>query len=510
MILRNLYRSRLISPKGIFALIYSIVGSGINLMAILRFSAKLHSHKTAITDDHEQLNYAELYLRATQLTYALHDDLHLSKKSQIAILARNNVYFVLAVSATSRLGADAYLLNTEMSYSQILFLHQQYDFECIIYEQEFHPIVAALPNQPILLPISGSLKPTVQEISKKKVQDHQRLSRTNSGKLILLTGGTSGACKTAEHQPSVFNFIAPLLAIISKLQLHRRQTVYVATPAYHGFGFAGILIALLLGKQLFLTTRFDAHRAVELIYHHQIEIITLVPSMLFLMMDSDVKHLSSLQCIVSGGAPLPATLIERVFNSLGRCLFNLYGTSEAGFSVIADPNDLRNSPQSIGRKIRGVRIKILDADDTELPFNQIGQLCIKSSWTIKQSANSWIKTGDLAYCNESGYYFLCGRIDDMIVSGGENVYPTDLESILSHHPSLSQVSVLGVNDKVFGQRLVAFVVLQSGAETNEIELLKWLNGRAARYQIPKQIIVIETLPLTPLGKVDKQLLIVNC
>jgi acyl-coenzyme A synthetase/AMP-(fatty) acid ligase len=228
--------------------------------------------------------------------------------------------------------------------------------------------------------------------------------------------------------------------------------------------------------------------------------------MLQRMINQNPTALASLDCIISGGAPLNPVLVEETFNKLGDKLFNLYGTSEAGLAMIATPADLRYDCNTIGKKIAGVKLSLLDFNNKEVRDGAIGRICIKSKWSTNNTDNGWIKTGDLAYRDKLGYYFLCGRTDEMIVSGGENVYPIELENILIKHPEIKQVAVIGVPDIEFGQRLKAFVVPIPGSTIDEEEIFNWLSKRVARFQMPASLIFLKDLPLTSLGKLNKKLL----
>ena len=225
------------------------------------------------------------------------------------------------------------------------------------------------------------------------------------------------------------------------------------------------------------------------------------------MIQKNNSALHPLKCILCGGATLTSPLINEVHKNLGNILFNLYGTSEAGFSVMATPVDLRYSPATIGRPLQGLKIKLLDSEDKEVMTGLAGRICVKSRWTIKAAGPGWIDTGDIGHKDENGYYFLSGRVDDMIVSGGENVYPAALENILSLHDKINSAAVIGIDDDEFGQRLKAFVVLSEGCHLDKDELFDWLSTRTARFQMPGQIQFVDDLIYTAMGKPDKKLLL---
>lgn len=199
---------------------------------------------------------------------------------------------------------------------------------------------------------------------------------------------------------------------------------------------------------------------------------------------------------MSGAAILSPVLVQQTQKLLGDILFNLYGTSEAGFCIMATAEDLKKYPNTIGRPIRNVQIRIIKSTNSK----SIDSLELRCKWSSNE--NQWVVTGDLAYVNEEGYCFLQGRVDDMIVSGGENVYPLELENCLLMHPKISDVAVIACSDSVFGQCLVAYVVC-----TDQLDiptLRDWLSVRVQRHQMPRYIIFIDELPLNSIGKVNKK------
>jgi acyl-CoA synthetase (AMP-forming)/AMP-acid ligase II len=182
-------------------------------------------------------------------------------------------------------------------------------------------------------------------------------------------------------------------------------------------------------------------------------------------------------------------------------LFNLYGTSEGGVAVFAAPTDLAEAPDTIGREIWGVTVTIRGEDDALRADGETGRICVQSSAAV--SRRGWIETGDLGFRDPEGRLFVRGRIDDMIVSGGENVSPWEVETVLLTHPDVAEAAAVGVPDPDFGQRLVAFVVPKPGSPLTADALSEWLSERVARYQRPRAIALREALPLTAIGKVDK-------
>ncbi|MFD1778461.1 AMP-binding protein [Fredinandcohnia salidurans] len=494
-----LYKIKLLSPTGLYYLIGSIFTCGINLMTLLHFAEKKFANQFALVDDREKLTYKQLLEQSTKLAHTIVEIAQLQPGMKVGILCRNHASLVKTIFAVSRVGADIYLLNTEISKQQFDAFAERHNFNLVIYDHELSTIIQNYSNLKILSYHSDL--PAISNFLKTKASQ-ANLPRTSKSKLVLQTSGTTGLSKDAAHKPSLFHYLNPFFAFIKRLRILDYRNAYIATPIYHGYGIAVLLLFIPLGKNVVITSGFNAKQACELIQQHQIEVVTVVPLMLQKMLLTNPAQLKSLKCIASGGAKLPTKLVGEKFQRLGPVLYNLYGTSETGLNFIATPQDLMYSATTIGKKISGLKISILDGNEKDVSTGTIGQLCMKSDWSIRK--HTWIETGDAGYRDENGYYFLCGRIDDMVVSGGENVYPIEIEQVLIKHPQIHDVAVIGIFDVQFGQRLKAFVVPEKNEVLTEEELLEWLRQRVARFQLPKEVTIVKQLPYTPLGKLDKK------
>ena len=468
----------LLSPITWFRLLVSIRACGFNLMALLRFAAKNCGHRTALADEYETLTYRQLFSESNRLAGALHLTHRLDRGQKAAVLCRNHAALVKSIFAVSRLGADLYLLNTEMSAGQLQSLLERNPMDIILCDDELE---SKLEFESITAPICR-IEPFVRDAK----EGDAVLPRASLGRIVLFTGGTTEIPKQAVHQPSIVQYFAPFLALLRRLRLAEYSTAYIATPMFHGYGIAMLLVMTALGKKMIVTRRFTAQQACETICFHRAEVVSVVPLMLQRMLQHDVASLRSLRCIASGGASLSSKLVEQVQEQLGDVLYNLYGTSEGGLQVIATPEDLRRDPRVLGRKIRGVALRVRE-----------GRLFVRRN-------RVWIANGDAGYRDRRGYYYLLGRADDMAVSGGEKVYPIELEQVLMRHPEIADAAVAGVPDEMYGSRLKAWVLLSPASSLTAEELAAWLKTRVARYQMPKEIVFVESIPYTPLGKVDKK------
>lgn len=501
-LIQKLYQVRLLTLPGLVGLLEAVLTTGVNLMALLRLAAKLHPHRLAVNGEREQLTYTQLWQQAEVLAVALHLDYGVRSHQKVAIICRSHGSAIKTLFAVSRLGAHVFLLNPEMSASQIMALEDRLNFDFLVYDEQLAPLFenAALKDKslPAYHPNGNSIQRLVASSAPRK----SPLRKAAAGNIVVLTGGTTGQPKSASRKPALFNYLPPFLALLTQAQLDRYPSLYIAPPICHGHGLAFLLIGVLLGVEMFFTERFEAGRACALIDAHKIQAVTVVPLMLQRMLKLDPGALASLRCIISGSALLSPALAQETLKRLGPILFNLYGTSEAGFSIIGTPEMISRKPEALGQPIPGVQTKIVNEAGLAVGEKVIGRLCLRSAWT--SGRDQWIETGDLAYQDAAGDIFLCGRADDMIVSGGENVYPLELENVLLQHPEIDTVAVVGIPDPEFGQRLKAVVIQKQGARLDQAALLAWLKPRVARYQMPALIDFRDELPYTSLGKLDKK------
>ncbi|MDF2652525.1 MAG: acyl-CoA synthetase (AMP-forming)/AMP-acid ligase [Paenibacillus sp.] len=499
-----LYRMRILSPWGVYRLIASILQYGINVMMLVKMTERTNGHKVALVDDQETINYHQLLSQSERLSLILQQEYEISSGQKVGFLCKNHASLVKSILAVSLAGADIYLFNTELSLKQFNQLLEAHEVDFLIYDAELTSFIEQSSYRKGSILSYHDHLPAINHLLHTFVYENKKPRRTSSSKIILLTGGTTGTSKKVAHKPSLFNYLPPFSTMLAKLHLYPYHTAYIATPIYHGYGIAVLFLFLALGKKVVLTSGFDASKACDLIREHEVEVITVVPLMIHKMLKHNVEDLKSLACIASGGAELNPKLVADVFSKLGDVLYNLYGTSEAGLNIIATPQDLKYSPNTIGRKINRAQLQVLDHKKKKVGVGAVGQFCIKNSWSMRDRAGSWIETGDLGYRDHHGYYFLCGRVDDMIGSAGENVYPLEIEQILIHHPSVEDVAVVGICDEAFGQRLKAVVQPTRNADLTAETLMEWLRPRVARYQLPKEIVFVDRISYTHLGKRDKK------
>lgn len=492
-ILSILYRLHIISPKGIFVWAKSLIYEGISLMALLRFAAHFYPQRCAITDDKQSLSYQELYVCTRQLAEILHTEYHLQPKMSVALLGRNSIILTLLLHALSRLGIRTTLLSTDLGTEQITADLQKHHYHLIIYDSDLKQIPTELPYIAVTTEkINDILLDKHSQIKKRKLPKIWR-----GREIVIHSGGTSGKFKTIARRPSVTSFLAPLFALLRDIRIYQYERVLISLPSYHGFGLSTLIISLLMGKKICLQKRFDTLQTLAIIQQEKIEVMPIVPAMLarFWQFEGAKKKMKSLRCLISGGDRLPKSLIDTTHKEIGEVIFNLYGTSEAGFFMLANPKELASFKETtLGKPIRGVDCKVKDCNR-----QGIGTLWVRSRWAMRGLRNQWQNTGDLVSQNNEGYFFHHGRADRMVVCGGENVQPEHIEQVLLSHPMIIAARAFTVPDPNFGNVIHTEIECTPKATLTEATLLNWLHPQLSRAEMPHSI-RFKTIEMLSTGK----------
>lgn len=492
-ILSILYRLHIISPKGIFVWAKSLISEGISLMALLRFAAHFYPQRCAIIDETQSLSYQELYIRTRQLSEILHTEYHLQPEMSVALLGRNSLILTLLLHALSRLGIRTTLLSTDLGTEQITADLQKHHYHLIIYDSDLKQIPTELPCVAVTTERLNDILLHKTSLTKKR-----KLPKIWRGsEIIIHSGGTSGNLKTIARRPSVTSFLPPLFALLRNIKIYQYERVLISLPFYHGFGLSTLIISLLMGKKICLQKRFDALQTLAIIQREKIEVMPIVPAMLarFWQIEGAKKKMKSLRCLISGGDRLPKSLIETTHKEIGEVIFNLYGTSEAGFFMLANPKELASFKETtLGKPIRGVDCKVKDCNR-----QGIGTLWVRSRWAMRGLRNQWQNTGDLVSQNSEGYFFHHGRADRMVVCGGENVQPEHIEQVLLSHPMIIAVRAFTVPDPNFGNVIHTEIECAPKTTLTEEILLDWLRPQLSRAEMPHSI-RFKTIEMLSTGK----------
>ncbi|MFC4070536.1 SDR family NAD(P)-dependent oxidoreductase [Actinoplanes subglobosus] len=321
--------------------------------------------------------------------------------------------------------------------------------------------------------------------------------RVRRGRVFVLTSGTTGVPRSVSRPLPVSMLLGPVTTHLRMTPVRRGEPIVVATPPHHGYGLTYLSAGLTLGAPVVLVPGGDPRRILDAVAEHRAGLLFALPIQLRRICElPEFPDLGSLRGVVSGAAPLTADLCERLRERFGERIFNMYATTEAGWAAMATPADLRAAPGTVGRAPRGVKIKIVGSDGTGEPPGRIGEIRVRG-W---QPDGEWLGTGDLGHLDPAGRLFVDGRLDDMIVSGGENVYPGPVADALTRHPDVTDVLLEAVDDTEFGQRLRATVEVRAGSTLTAAELRDWASGRLSRAERPRDISIVGALRRTATGK----------
>jgi acyl-CoA synthetase (AMP-forming)/AMP-acid ligase II len=475
--------------------------------------ATRYPDEPAIVDERGSLTFEEVHLRTNALANALAEQ-GIGEDDGVAIMCRDHRWFIEATVAVSKLGAASLYFNTAFAGPQLKEVTEREDPAGIVYDEEFAELVeeAAGERKRWVAWHDGDDAPdtTVDELIESG-DDSDRDAPDKPGRIVLLTSGSTGTPKGASRGQT--EIVEPVVALLSRIPLRSREPTVFAAPLFHAWGFLQFNLGLVLSSTYVLRRQFDPEATLAAIEEHDATALVIVPVMLqrILELDEETRQrydLSSLRIVASSGGALDAELSERWMDEFGDNLYNLYGSTEVAWAAIATPDDLRAAPGTSGPAPPGTSLKILDDDGNELPAGESGQIHVANEMLLEEYTggeseevvDGHMSTGDLGHLDEEGRLFVEGRADDMIVSGGENVYPQEVEETLKQHSGVSEAAVIGVEDEDFGERLKAFVVGEAG----EDELKSHVKDNLAKYKVPREIEVVDELPRNPQGKVDKQ------
>ncbi len=478
-----------------------------------------HPDRLAICDERGTLTFAEVQARTNALARAL-AQAGVRRGDGVAIMCRNHRGFIDITVACSKLGANALYLNTAFAGPQITDVLAREQPVAVVYDEEFAGLVAdgARERKRFIAwqetPGAASPEPLLEELIARG--DTAELEPpAEKGRVVILTSGTTGTPKgAARKQPDT---LEPVASLFSKIPLRARETTMIAAPMFHSWGFAHFTLGLPLGSTLVLRRKFDPEETLRATAQTRSSVLALVPVMLQRIMDLGPEtiaryDLSALRVISLSGSALPGELATRAMDTFGEVLYNLYGSTEVAWATIATPADLRAAPGTAGLPPTGTVVKLLDEQGREVPRGQSGRIFVANELMFegytgggnKEIIEGLMSTGDVGHLDSGGRLFVDGRDDEMIVSGGENVFPREVEDLLSDHASVEEVAVVGVPDQEFGQRLKAFVVPRPGAQLGEDEIKEYVKQNLARYKVPRDVVFLEELPRNATGKILKR------
>ena len=462
--------------------------------------AARHPDRVAIVDDLGPLTFRELDQRTDRLAGELRRrGVHVG--DAVGLLARNGRGFVEGLVASSKCGADVLFLNTGSAGSQIAQVLDREGAVALIHDEEFTDLLAAAAAGRVCVTTEqlDSLAATSEAAAPPKTGHTTRL--------VILTSGTTGAPRGAARSGAS---IDDVVSMLSRIPLKAGEPTVIASPVFHAWGLGHLTMGMLLGSTVILQRTFDPARVLAAVEQHQATTLVVVPVMLdkLLAAEPDRFDTSSLRVIASSGSALPGVLATRVLSAFGPTLYNLYGSTEVAYAAVATPEDLAADPRTAGRPPHGVTLKLVDEAGQEVPAGTPGRVFVGSGLAFagytdgsdKVRLDGLVATGDMGVIDASGRLTVLGRDDDMVVIGGENVYPGQVEDALLSHPAVLEVAVTALDDPAFGIRLVAHVVGEADPE----ELKELVRSQLARFAVPREFRFLPALPRNATGKVLKR------
>ncbi len=472
----------------------------------------------AIVDEAGSLTFADMHRRTNALARAW-SQAGIGPGDGVAILCRNHRGLVEATVACAKLGADALFLNTAFAGPQAAAVCERERPRAIVYDGDLAD-VAAEAARGRLSYVSWAEEsgggPRVEQLI--ETGDPADLPVPASrGRVVILTSGTTGAPKGAtRRQPASLD---PAAALLASIPLRARERTLIAAPMFHSWGFAHLVLAIALGSTLVLRRTFDAEATLQAMDEHGATALIVVPVMLQRMLELGEKRiarhdLGALRVIAASGSALPGELATRVMDVFGDVLYNLYGSTEVAWATVAGPQDLRAAPGTAGRPVRGTVVRLYDAAGREAGPGEPGRIFVGNEMVFegytggggKPMREGLLASGDAGHFDDDGRLFVDGRVDEMIVSGGENVFPREVEDLVARLDGVREVAVIGVDDERFGQRLKAFVVPAEAAALSERDVKEHVRRHLAAFKVPRDVVFLDELPRTATGKVLKRTL----
>jgi fatty-acyl-CoA synthase len=490
---------------------YGVLGGQLSVAAVR------NGERIALVDELGELSFAELDRRSNALANAWRRR-GIGEGTRIAILCRNHRGFLDATYACAKAAGRGLFLNTDFAAPQLRDVCAREGVEVLVHDEEFTALVEDVeaPRGRFLAWHEDDAKgPTLEELVAEG-DAAPPPAPDGEASVVMLTSGTTGTPKGAPRtQP---RSLAVIGALLSKVPFRAGEATYVAAPLFHALGFMHSALALGLGSKLVVHRRFDPERAIAAVAEQRCTAMVVVPVMLQRILalgdEALARHdLSSLRIVFVAGAQLEGELARRATERFGDVVYNLYGSTEAAWATIATPEDLRAAPGCAGRPPFGTRVSLFDPEGRriERPGETgrifVGNVLPFEGYTgggTKEMLGRLMSTGDVGHFDEGGRLFIDGRDDEMIVSGGENVFPREVEELLVTHEAIEEGAAIGVPDEDYGQRLRAFVVLRPGKELREADVKQFVRDNLARYKVPREVVFLDELPRNPSGKVLKR------
>jgi len=475
-----------------------------------------HPHEIAIADELGSLTWERLHRRSNALA-ASFAAMGIGPGDGVGVMCRNHRGFVETTLAAAKIGASALYLNTMFAGPQLVEVTRREAPKALVYDEEFAELLDGVEDsvQRVVAWTDGEpAEPTLEQlIAAGDEADHS--PPPDKPRFVILTSGTTGTPKGAQRSSP--DGLMAVAALIDKIPYRSRSTMTIAAPLFHSWGFFHFVMSLPTASTMVLRRRFDPEGTLQAVQESRAQVLAAVPVMIQRILglpDETLRRydLSSLRITALSGSALPGELAIAWMDRFGDNVYNLYGSTEVAYATVATPEDLRAAPGTAGKAPRGTEVRIVDEAGQEVPQGEVGRIFVGNEMSFegytggggKEVIDGLLSSGDVGHIDAEGRLFIDGRDDEMIVSGGENVFPREVEDLLADHEGVVEVAVIGVEDDEFGQRLKAFVVTAEGIDLSDETLKAHVKAHLAGYKTPREIEFLPELPRNATGKILKR------
>jgi fatty-acyl-CoA synthase len=490
------------------------------LGALSNVAAIRHGDRPGLVDELGALSFAEMDRRSNAVANALRAR-GVGPGDGVGILCRNHRGMYDASFGVLKTGGRVLYLNTDFAGPQAQEVCAREGVQALVYDQEFSSVVASVDAPKGRLVAwcddpgrDAGRGPTLESLIASG-NPNPPPAPGSPGTVIILTSGTTGTPKGANRSPP--RSLTAAAAILSRIPFRARESTLISPPVYHSWGLGMSILAIGLGSTMVVRRRLDPEATLFALAEHRCTALVLVPVLLnrLVSLGPDriaAADLSALRIIASSGAQLEGALATRAMDVFGDVVYNLYGSTEVAWATIATPADLRAAPGCAGKPPLGTTVRILDDAGRRVPDEITGRVFIGNGMEFsgytgggtKEVIDGLMATGDVGHFDQNGRLFVDGRDDEMIVSGGENVFPAEVEEVLAELEAVAEAAAIGVPDQQFGQRLRVFVVIRPGYALDAEVVREHVSANLARYKVPRDVVFVEQLPRNPSGKVLKR------
>jgi acyl-CoA synthetase (AMP-forming)/AMP-acid ligase II len=480
-------------------------------------TAAIHyPHETALIDERGSLTFEQLQRRTNALAHAF-ERMGIGHGDGVGIMCRNHRGFIETTLAAAKIGASALYLNTMFAGPQLVEVTRREAPKALVYDEEFTGLLDGVDGsvQRIVGWSDGETGAVTLDSLIASGDESNLKPPPDKPRFVILTSGTTGTPKGAQRSSP--DGLFAIAALIDKIPYRSRETMMIAAPLFHSWGFFHFIMSLPTASTIVLRRRFDEEETLRAVQEHRAQVLAVVPVMLqrILQLPEETlaaHDLSSLRITSLSGSALPGELAIEWMDRFGDNVYNLYGSTEVAYATVATPGDLRGAPGTAGKPPRGTVVRLYDEQGRVLPQGEVGRIFVGNEMSFegytggggKEAIDGLLSSGDVGHLDSAGRLFIDGRDDEMIVSGGENVFPREVEDLLADHEAVVEVAVIGVEDEEYGQRLKAFVVLGSEAAASEEDLKAHVKAHLAGYKAPREVEFLEELPRNATGKILKR------